>query len=185
MERKAKQLKPIVIFSDMAWAKIESLICFFDTEVQWHGVVERKDKYLYIVKDILVPPHEVNGASVISDQTEYEEWLDSLTDEEFRGLKLHGHSHVRMDVIPSSVDVKYRLDRTSVLPTSGSENSYYIFMIINKDWKLEMQIFDASTGTVYNKDDINIVTGSCMDDLVVIADFIKDAYRKTNLLKGD
>lgn len=185
MERKAKQLKPTVIFSDVAWAKIQSLVCFFDTEVQWHGVVERKDEYLYVVKDILVPPHEVGGAHVISDQTKYEEWLDSLTDEEFCGLKLHGHSHVRMDVNPSPVDVKYRLDRASVLPTNGSENSYYIFMIMNKDWKLEMQIFDASTGTVYNKDDINIGTGSGVDDLAMVANFLDDAYRKTNLLRGN
>lgn len=183
MERKAKQLKPTVIFSDAAWAKIQSLVCFFDTEVQWHGVVERKDKYLYVVKDILVPPHEVNGASVISDQTKYEEWLDSLTDEEFSGLKLHGHSHVRMDVNPSSVDVKYRLDRTSVLPTNGSENSYYVFMIMNKDWKLEMQIFDASTGTLYNKEDVIIVFGNGIDNLAMIADFIEDAYRKTDIFK--
>ena len=100
--------KATITFSAQAYMKIFALVHTYSTEVEWHGVVERTAADAFYIKDILIFPHKVTGATVISDQTEYEKWLDTLDNDTFNALRFHGHSHVNMGVTPSGVDMTYR-----------------------------------------------------------------------------
>ena len=93
--------KVTITFSSSAYIKFKGLVCNFATEVQWHGLVRRISENSFYVYDIIVPPQKVSAVTVDTDQAEYEAWLDGLSDEEFEGLRFHGHSHVNMGVAPS------------------------------------------------------------------------------------
>ena len=97
--------KATIRFSERAWIKMFALIHTYSTEVEWHGVVERLEPSVFYIKDVLIFPHEVTGATVTSDQTAYEKWLDTLDNDTFNALRFHGHSHVNMGVTPSGVDM--------------------------------------------------------------------------------
>jgi hypothetical protein len=154
----------MLYFSPVAWAKITTLVARFTTEVQWHGLVNRISEQEFEVYDIIVPPHEVTGSTVTSDQEKYNEWLNNLDDETFNCLRFHGHSHVNMSVSPSHVDEKYRMDITTQLPkpTEG-EDSFYIFLIINKSHEWSAEIYDITNNALYETDDIDI-------DVIIDAD---------------
>ena len=124
-DRKAK-----IIFTPIAWKKMYALVYAFSSEVQWHGTVKRLDKSTFLITDILVFPHEVTGTTVVSDQKEYEDWLDSLNDETFNSLRFHGHSHVDMGVTPSGVDMNYRRNLLNNFGMPNEESDlFYIFLI--------------------------------------------------------
>ena len=62
--------KATVIFTKMAWEKMQLLVKEFDKEVAWHGVAERcEEKDTYLISDILVYPQEVTGSTVTTDQS--------------------------------------------------------------------------------------------------------------------
>lgn len=160
-DRKAK-LK----FSKTAWMKIFALVHTYSTEVEWHGVVERVSADTFYIKDILIFPHKVTGATVISDQVEYEKWLDTLDNETFNALRFHGHSHVNMSVTPSSVDMTYRHNILNNFGTpSPTSDFFYIFLIFNKKGDISGEIYDLQNNALYSKsttaDEINIVVEDC------------------------
>lgn len=143
-------------FSSKAWTKMISLVLSFDKEVQWHGVVERISTNSFRINDILVFPHEITSATVTSDQTKYEEWLNELDDETFNHLRFHGHSHVNMAVSPSGVDMQYRENMLQNINANDDE-AYYIFMIINKQNKISAEIYDIENNMLYGTADIEFV----------------------------
>lgn len=151
--------KAHIYISPKAWVKMFHLICTFKSEVEWHGTVERIDESSFLIKDILVAPHEVTGATVTSDQKKYEEWLDSLPDDIFNSLRFHGHSHVNMGVTPSGVDMTYRrhILGNIGIPTPGKD-LFYIFMIFNKSCEVSAQIYDLTNNALYENGDITIDT---------------------------
>jgi hypothetical protein len=144
-------------FTPTAWAKITSLVARFSTEVQWHGLVRRISQCAFEVYDIIVPPHEVTGSTVTSDQTKYNEWLNGLDDDTFKALRFHGHSHVEMHPSPSGVDDKYRQDVITQLPKprNGSDE-FYIFLIINKKHEWTAEIYDMTYNALYNSHEIDM-----------------------------
>lgn len=144
-------------FTATAWMKMTALVSTFSTEVQWHGLVHRISENEFEVYDIIVPPHVVTASTVTSDQTKYEEWINSLDDDVFADLRFHGHSHVRMAVTPSGVDMKYRKDKVTQLPLSAEGlDIFYIFLIINKDHSWSAQIFDITNNACYDTDEIDV-----------------------------
>lgn len=140
-----------LVFTAAAWAKMYALVTTFDSEVEWHGVVDRTSPTSFLVKDILIFPHEVTGASVVSDQKKYEEWLDSLDDETFNHLRFHGHSHVNMGCTPSVVDMDYRKRVIDNFGTPSSDMDFYIFLITNKRGEITAEIYDLKNNALYTK----------------------------------
>ncbi len=148
-------------FSAKAWFKMYALVHKYSTEVEWHGTVERCNESTFLVKDVLIFPHEVSGATVVSDQKAYEEWLDSLDDDTFNAIRFHGHSHVNMQVNPSSVDMGYRKNMLNNFGTpTGNDDYFYIFIITNKKGDMSSEIYDLTNNALYGTADIKITVES-------------------------
>lgn len=150
IDRKAK-----VIFTQNAWKKMQALISEFDKEVAWHGVAHRgedESKDEYIITDILVYPQEVTSATVTTDQGKYEMWLMSHDDDVFNNIRMQGHSHVNMGVLPSGVDNEL-YDR---LLEQLDDTMFYIFMIWNKKNDKTVKIYDLKKNVLFDTDDVTI-----------------------------
>ncbi len=170
--------KATITFSAQAYMKIFALVHTYSTEVEWHGVIERTAADAFYIKDILIFPHKVTGATVISDQTEYEKWLDTLDNDTFNALRFHGHSHVNMGVTPSGVDMTYRHNILNNFGTpSATSDLFYIFLIFNKKGDISGEIYDLQNNALYSKstntDEINIV----VEDCDWLTDFLDEAKR--------
>lgn len=145
----------MLYFTPIAWIKMTALVSRFETEVQWHGEVRRISENEFEIYDVLVPPHEVSGATVTSEYKPYIKWMDGLDDDTFNAVRFHGHSHVNMTVSPSPVDNKYRLDLVTQLPKpTGDDDVFYIFLIINKKHEWSAEIYDLTNNALYGTDDI-------------------------------
>lgn len=175
-------------FSEKAWIKIFALVQSYSTEVQWHGVVERVAADTFYIKDILIFPHKVSSATVISDQKEYQEWLDTLDNATFNALRFHGHSHVNMGVSPSDTDMGYRHNMLNNFGTPNEKSDmFYVFLIFNKKGDISGEIYDLQNNALYSKsitaDEINIVVEDC-DWLTDFLDegkrVVKESYSYNN-----
>lgn len=146
----------VVYFSALAWSKMVAVINTFDKEVAWHGLVKKletdADKKEYLVYDIVVYPQEVTGATVNTDQEEYEKWLDTFNDEDFDAIRMQGHSHVNMGVSPSSVDIGHKEQIIKQL----SDDMFYIFMIWNKKFQHHITIYDFGDNVSYEDKDVEV-----------------------------
>ena len=167
----------IVYFTQDAWNKVQALVREFDTEVQWHGCVNRISDDEFEIYNIVVPPHVVTGSTVTSDPVKYSEWINELDDDVFNFLHFHGHSHVNMGCSPSSTDMKYRQDIVTQLPTPHNENedSFYIFLIFNKKGEWTGEIYDLKNNALYSTNEIDIEVYT--DDGTFLSDFIADAKK--------
>ena len=165
----------MLYFTPIAWIKMTALVSRFETEVQWHGMVRRISENEFEIYDVLVPPHEVSGATVTSEYKPYIEWMDGLDDETFNAVRFHGHSHVNMAVSPSAVDNKYRLDLVTQLPKpTGDDDVFYIFLIINKKHEWSAEIYDLTNNALYGTDDIYM---ECYLEDTDIDSFIAEAKK--------
>ena len=167
----------VIYFTPEAWNRVTALVTAFDTEVQWHGCVNRLSEDEYEIYDIFVPPHVVTGASVTSDPARYTEWITSLDDNTLANLHFHGHSHVNMGCSPSSVDMQYRHDIATQLPIpkNDEEDSFYIFLIFNKKGEWSGEIYDVTNNALYSSDEIEIEIYDEEDSLLSI--FIDEAKK--------
>lgn len=114
-------------YTKKAWEKMNKLVDEYECEIAWHGVCKELDDGDIEVQDILVYPQVVSAATVEMDDG-YGAWLDSLDDETFNNLRLQGHSHVRMAVFPSGVDMEHQNEIAGRL----KPGQYYVFNIRNK-----------------------------------------------------
>lgn len=162
-----------VVFSNLAFTKMLSLVMCFDDEVAWHGTVERDGDTFYIT-DIMVYPQEVTGATVNTDQEKYTKWLYEFDDETFNSIRFQGHSHVNMAVNPSSTDLNHQ---ESIL-TQLSSDDFYIFLIINKKMQIFIRVFDLASNTMYDTDDINLFLGNQQFDMTVFNAEAKEMVTK-------
>jgi hypothetical protein len=165
-----------VYFSATAWIKIHGLVAKFSTEVQWHGTVRRLTDTQFLVEDILVFPHEVSSTTVVSKQEEYEQWKDSLDDDTFNKLRLHGHSHVKMNVRPSGTDddVQSKFLKNLAKPTPDYD-PFFIFIIVNKDGDIHCQVYDVTNNALYDNDEV--VTDVYLDNDTYLDAFVQDAKK--------
>lgn len=176
--------KATLYFTETAWIKMQTLIREFDKEVAWHGVAKRGEdlsKDEYIIRDILVYPQEVTGATVNTDQSKYQSWLYSFDDEVFNNIRMQGHSHVNMSTSPSGVDLTHQ----SAILEGLDDDMFYIFLIWNKRNEKSIKIYDLKKNVLFETSDVKV---KIMDDGTGIAKFIKEAkdmveektYYKTN-----
>lgn len=167
ISRKAK-----IFFTEEAWVKMKYLIKEFDNEVAWHGVAfrgEDETKDEYIIKDILVYPQKVTGASVEMDTEEYAKWIEiNIEDERFCDIRMQGHSHVNMQVFASSVDLTHQ----EAILDQLSDKLFYIFMIWNKKGDRNVKIYDLAKNILFENTDIEI---EIMYDGSSLESFIKEA----------
>lgn len=167
-------------FTPTAWTKMYALVDAFSKEVQWHGLVSRLDATTFVIEDILIFPHVASPTTVISDQEEYEEWMNNLSDEEFNACRFHGHSHVNMPVSPSLTDMTYRKNIFENFSTNPmpDEDQFYIFLIVNKRREVSGQVYDITQNALYEKDEIDIeilLDGDWMSDFINTAkEIVKD-----------
>lgn len=184
--------KARVTFTPLAWRKQKRLVADFSTEVGWHGVCKRdpEDPTHFIVEDIIVFPQAVTGATVTPSQEEYDLWKGTLPDEQFNNLRFHGHSHVNMDVNPSTTDTTYQKklsdgvegndftpeEREAVLEAMG-DTCFYIFMIMNKSGKFWIRIRDMFYNIEYAPNEIEVIHEGDIDELAL---FIGDAKAKVH-----
>lgn len=142
-------------FTAMAWLKMWTLISNCKTECAWHGVVEAsEDRTYFIVKDILVYPQVLTGATVEQDDTDdkYDKWHNALDNKTYNNLRLQGHSHVNFAATPSGRDDKTYENILNNL----REDSYYIFMIANKKGMMWVNIYNLKQNAIFDEDDIDI-----------------------------
>ena len=145
--------KATVLFTEMAWQKMQTLIREFDKEVAWHGVAERcEEKDTYLISDILVYPQEVTGSTVTTDQNEYEMWLMKQEDDVFNNIRMQGHSHVNMSTSPSSVDLNLYDGILSQLDS----DMFYIFMIYNKRGEKTVKLYDLRENILFETADVPV-----------------------------
>lgn len=163
--------KATVFFAEKAWLKMEALINGFDKEVAWHGIAYRDEdptKDNYYITDILVYPQMVTGATVNTDQKEYEKWLMELDDETFNNLRMQGHSHVNMGVTPSAVDTQYYDDILDRL----EDDMFYVFMIWNKKGQKTVKIYDFAKNVLFDTFDCEV---KVVDGEYGLSKFVDDA----------
>ena len=166
-----------IFFTPDAWNKLTALVREFDTEVEWHGRVNRISESEFEIYDIIVPPHVVTGSTVTADYTKYSEWLNALEDDVFNSLHFHGHSHVNMACSPSGTDMKYRQDVVTQLPVPKNEtdDSFYIFCIFNKRGEWTGEIYDLKYNALYETGDIEVDVYT--DDDGYLSEFIAEAKK--------
>lgn len=162
--------KATLYFEELAYLKMLALVREFDKEVAWHGVARRceDEENAYIVSDILVYPQEVTGATVNTDQKEYEKWLMSYDDEVFNNIRMQGHSHVNMGTSPSSVDTS--LYNRILEQLDG--DMFYIFLIWNKRNEKTIMIYDLEKNVLFEPGDITVAI--CEGD-IGMEKFLKEA----------
>lgn len=163
--------KAKILFTPTAYAKMVSLLMAFESEVAWHGVGRRVNDNVFLISDILVYPQTVSGATVEMDTEEYATWLmENDEDERFYNIIMQGHSHVRMNTSPSSVDKQHQEEILEQL----SGDKFYIFMIWNKRLEHYTKIFDLKNNILYEDGDVEY--GISDEDCDFDA-FIKDAKK--------
>lgn len=137
-----------VVFENEAYKKMYALIDESKEEIGWYGIVERESDRHFIIKDIILFPQLVTGATVKTDDAEFRNWQDSLDDETFNKLRFYGHSHVHMATTPSGVDTAHFNNMLQNL------RDFYIFAILNKSKSSWFNIYDVANNTLYESKDI-------------------------------
>lgn len=160
-----------VDFTPAAYAKMIGVLNHFSTEVAWHGSATRLEAKHFVINDIVVYPQTVTGATVTTDQEEYDKWSMSLDDEFFNSMRMQGHSHVNFSTDPSETDLTHQQAILSQL----KGDDFYIFMIYNKRLESTIRIYDFESNTLFENNDI--VTGILGEELDV-EQFLKEADSK-------
>lgn len=158
-----------LIFRPMAYIKMLELLRHYNSEVAWHGTVEREGDDTFIITDVIVYPQTVAAATVNTDQDEYQQWLLTLDDEYFNAMRMQGHSHVNMGTSPSPTDDEHQRAILSQL----KDDDYYIFMVYNKSLSHTIRIYDYANNVMYEDADISVNVadeGFDMDSFIEEAD---------------
>ena len=97
---------PAVYYTPHAWEVITYLVDTVDTEVGWLGLVDKLDDGNFLVTDVYVPEQTVNGAETDITAETLCNLVIELEEDNKDSEKLFywGHSHVNMDVGPSTQD---------------------------------------------------------------------------------
>ena len=147
--------KPILKIEAGTYMRMLELINQSSVECSWHGLVHRDlEANTYYVYDILVFPQINSSTSTTTDEKAFAAWQTNLIlDPNFpiENLRLHGHSHVNMNVFSSGIDDKYQED----LLTKVDNGDYYIFLIMNKKMEICIFIYDFVQQVLFEKNDID------------------------------
>lgn len=186
--------KATVVFTRVAWEKQMRLVDEFSSEIGWHGTVRRdeEDASKFYIEDIFVFPQEVTGATVTPAQGEYDQWNATRPPEQFKAMRYHGHSHVRMGTTPSCTDNTFQKDIIGRLNGDGyteevreqmmaqlGDSAFYIFMIWNKQREFNVRIYDLFNNVSYEGKEVEVVLEGLEDLDAFIADAKAQVRTKT------
>ena len=147
--------KPSVYITAEAYMKMLELVNQSPVECSWHGMVERyQETNEYFIYDILVFPQINSATTTTTDEDAFAEWqTDLIMDMNFpiENLRMHGHSHVNMNVFSSGIDDQYQED----ILTKVDDGDYYIFLIMNKKMDICIFLYDFTQQIMFEKNDIN------------------------------
>lgn len=166
-------VKPDIIITAEAYLKMLELVNQSTVECSWHGLVKKYGNK-YLIYDVLVFPQINSPTATTTDEKEFADWQTKLIlDPKFpiEELRLHGHSHVNMNVFSSGVDDKYQKD----LLTKVDNGDYYIFFIMNKKMEMCIFLYDFEQQVMFDKNDIDFQIIACQGD---IRQWAKDQLKK-------
>lgn len=147
-------VQPNIYITTSAYVKMLELVRQSPIEISWHGLVKRDiEKQTYLIYDVLVFPQINSATTTTADEEGFAKWQTELiSDMNFpiEDLRMHGHSHVNMQVFSSGVDDKYQED----LIHKVEDGDYYIFLIFNKKSDLCALLYDFDQNILFESDDI-------------------------------
>lgn len=147
--------KALLSFTPEAWLKMKAAVEICPVEIAWHGLVKRKSENLFEVTDILVFPQYVTSTSTETDQHAYEKWFNKLSVGK-GDLHLQGHSHVNLEVSSSPEDKIYQQNMIDRTIKTKQDDSFYVFLITNKQGDFFCKIHDFKNEIVYNTEDVKL-----------------------------
>ena len=146
--------KPVLKITVEAYMRMVQLVLTSPVECSWHALAKRDiENNSYLIYDVLVFPQINSATSTTTDEKDFAEWQTKLIlDPNFpiEDLRVHGHSHVNMNVFSSGIDDKYQKD----LLTKVDNEDYYIFLIMNKKMEICIFIYDFLQQVMFDKTDI-------------------------------
>ena len=128
-------------------SQILALLMTNNEEIGWYGVIEELDETNYKISKILVFPQYVTSASFDTTDEEYMKWRDNLPYEDFKNIRMLGHSHVNMGAFSSSIDNKKQLE---TIEAFKGHDTMYFFPIFNKRLDYWCMAVNPKTETWYN-----------------------------------
>lgn len=161
-----------LVFTQKAYLKTMLYVRDTNTEIAWHGTVTHTNTNTYLVHDVFLYPQSVTGATVSTDQAQYNKWIEELDDDTFNKMRLQGHSHVNFGATPSGTDREYYNGILNVL----NKEDFYIFMIINKSGQEYFEIYDLKNNIIYENQDIEIKIADDESDLYKLIDLDKQYF---------
>jgi len=163
-----------VVFDATAYAKALSYVAECDIEIAFHGLIERVGDMEFFVEDVFLFPQKAGPATVDVDEEKYALWMAKTYDTPEKMVKnrLHIHSHVNMGVSPSGTDNKYRQEQTAHL--EADTDSFYLFMIWNKQGAWSGELFDYKNMIVWETGDVEIKIRKSKTETVAKEDIAKE-----------
>ena len=125
--------------------KIFTVLNYQNYEIAWYGIIEPTRDNRFHLRDIKIFPQTVTGVTVETDEIKFAKWLGQLPDKDYSMMKLHCHSHVQMDVKPSTTDLKYYQSQVEGM----DDDDYKIFVIMNQWMEFDGILVDKKNKTVY------------------------------------
>ena len=163
--------KPSIYIKCDVLEKMFALVNESSTECQWHGLVQRNPKEnAYWIYDVLVFPQINSAASTDSDEEKYTEWLMQLDDNTIKHLRMHGHSHVNMEVYSSTIDDTFQEEILSNI----KDDDYYIFFVLNKKREICILLYDFIQNIIFETKDIEL---KLTNKKGVISDWAKEQLK--------
>lgn len=165
--------KARILYTPLAYIKMQSLLAGFASEIAWHGLVVRGEDRDFIVYDIITHKQTVTGSTVTTDDEEYRDFLMSLTDEQAAHLCLQGHSHVNMATNPSGTDLTHQAK--IVADKCRKKRGFQIFQIWNKNMKVNSFLYDFDENIYFEDKDIEVDVILDVKTDYLVSDFLSEA----------
>jgi hypothetical protein len=148
--------------------------------VPWNCTVGYdREAYTFTLKEVLMFPQIVIGASVNVDDDKYINFISSLSDEQLNTMRFHGHSHVNMNVFSSGTDDDYQRQMLTQI------EDFYIFGIFNKRGEVAVYLYDVENNLMFSGSDILLVYDEVPENTAkgIAAQLLKDNVTKEPAFK--
>lgn len=131
-------IRPTVMYTDKAWAKIQHMIHNNTLEIGWWGTV-RKDGNTYTIEDVFVPKQVVSGGTTEISGDGLNKVVDDLLVQQGHAdnLLYWGHLHPTFSCTPSHTDEK----TTQGFVDNTDPGSFFIRGIYNKKGESKVDIY--------------------------------------------
>lgn len=166
-----------------ALLKMNQIVNTCTAEVGWLGSVEEKDRVFYVT-DVFLLKQKVTGVTTELDEEALSDLLLQMVNEDqekYNTIKLWGHSHVKMEVNPSSQD-----DET--FKEYYQDNPFFIRLIANQKEDMRIDIAIREDGLIYHRVPWEVVYPGdivkAMKNYAMISEELKAAEDEIETLKG-